>query len=120
MNGGRSHRGKEGFCPAATLYKERARTRVAKSVPGHGGGLLMAEDIDKIKYRNHIITAMPVRNPDGGGWIARFRAWKYEAGKTLEKVVKDQESHVCKDKGEAIKRSISMGKFWVDREEGPP
>ena len=80
----------------------------------------MAEDIDKIKYRKHIIKAMPVRNPDGGGWIARFRAWKYEAGKTLEKVVKDQESHVCKDKGEAIKRSISMGKFWVDREEGPP
>jgi len=79
----------------------------------------MAEDIDKIKYRNHTIKAIPVRNPDGGGWIAQFKAWKFEAGKELERTVKDQ-LHVCEDKGEAIKRSLSMGRVWVDREEGPP
>ena len=93
--------------------------RVARGVPGNGGGFLMAEATGKITYKNHTIKAIPARNPDGGGWIAQFRAWKFEAGKEVEGGAKDQ-PHVCEDKGEAINRSLSMGKVWVDRREGPP
>lgn len=79
----------------------------------------MAEGIHEIKYRNYTIKAIPARDPDGGGWIAQFIPLKHEGEVTRGNVVKDQ-SHVCEDRGEAIKRSLSMGKVWVDRKEGPP
>ena len=80
----------------------------------------MAKDIDEVKYRNYILKLMPARDPDGRGWIAQFMVLKHEGMETKAKVVKDPGLHVHEDKGEAIKHSISLGKFWIDREEGAP
>ena len=80
----------------------------------------MAEDTEKIEYRNHTIRAIPVEDPDGGGWIAQFKALKHEGDVTRGKDVKDPKLHVHEDKGEAIKHSLSLGMLWVDGKEGSP
>ncbi len=73
-------------------------------------------EVGEVEYRNHVILHFPSRVP--GKWKASVLI--FDKKSFLHQIEPSDQPDEFEQKEEAIQHYVSLGKDWIDQQEGPP